>query len=414
MAARFEKVAFPGVEGMLAGRLDLPAGVPVAYALFAHCFTCSKDVLAASRIANALAEHGIAVLRFDFTGLGGSDGDFANSNFSSNVEDLIRAADFLRQRHAAPQLLIGHSLGGAATLAAAHRVPEAKAVATIAAPADPTHVMTHFGAAVPEIEARGEAEIRLAGRPFRIKKQFLEDIAGHRLEPLVGTLAKALLIFHAPGDAIVGIEHAERLYQAAHHPKSLIALDGADHLLSKREDAAYVADILAAWAQRHIGAERPGAIANGPAPIEGGVVVQEAGPGSGFGPLTNVIAVGRHRLFADEPVELGGADQGPNPYDYLVAALGACTSMTLRLYAQRKQWPLERTTVRLRHRKIHAADCADCETRDGKVDEIDREILLEGGLDETQRSRLLEIAGKCPVHRSLASEIKVRSRLLPP
>jgi putative redox protein len=417
MAMPFEKVSFPGSSGEpLAGRLELPQGETQAYALFAHCFTCSKDVFAAHRIARRLAERGVGVLRFDFTGLGASGGDFANSNFSSNVEDLVRAADFLRTRHAAPRLLVGHSLGGAAILAAAHRIPEAAAVATIGAPAEPAHVMRNFAEAVPEIERQGDAEVRLAGRSFRIRKQFLEDIARHRLDPLVAGLGKALLIFHAPTDEVVGLDNARRLYELARHPKSFIALDGADHLLTRREDATYVADILAAWAHRFLGAAGGEDAEVWPAPREGGVVVQEAGadPAAGRGALVERVAVGRHRLLADEPVEQGGTDRGPNPYDLLLAALGSCTAMTMRLYADRKGWPLRRSTVILGHRKIHAVDCADCETKDGKIDLIERTIALEGALDASQRERLLEIAEKCPVHRTLHGEVKVVSRLAPP
>ncbi len=413
MAPRSERLAFPGSQdASLAARLDLPAGAPVAYALFAHCFTCSMDIFAAARIADGLTRHGIAVLRFDFTGLGASEGDFANTNFSSNVDDLIRAADFLRERYAAPRLLIGHSLGGAAVLAAADRVPEALAVATIAAPADPGHVARLFTDVAPEIEAKGEAEVRLAGRPFRIRRQFLEDIVRHGSRDKIARLGKALLVFHSPRDQIVGIDNARAIFEAARHPKSFISLDDADHLLSRRVDAAYVADVLAAWAARYI--SPPSAEASAwPAPVPGAVVVAEAGadPAADRGRLAQRVAVGRHRFPADEPVEAGGSDTGPNPYDLLLAALGACTSMTLRLYADRKQWPLEKVSVRLRHDKIHAADCADCETREGKIDRIERQLELAGPLDAAQRQRLLEIAGKCPVHRTLHSEIEIDTRL---
>jgi putative redox protein len=397
---------------MLAGRLELPESEPVAYALFAHCFTCTKDIFAAKRIAEALARHGIAVLRFDFTGLGASEGDFAHTNFTSNVEDLVRAADFLRDRYLAPKLLIGHSLGGAAMLAAAHRVPEAVAVATIGAPADPGHVARLFTAKRAEIEARGEAEVHLAGWPFRIKRQFLDDIARQNDAAQLARLGKALLVFHAPRDQIVGIENAGLIFQAARHPKSFVSLDDADHLLSRRADAVYVADVLAAWATRYLGgAERR--LPEPPAAEEGMVLVRERGadPARGLSRLTQEILVGRHRLAADEPAVAGGSDTGPNPYDLLLAALGACTSMTLRLYADHKEWPLERVSVRLSHAKIHAADCADCEIREGKIDRIEQEIDIDGPLDPGQRQRLLEIAEKCPVHRTLHSEIKIVSRL---
>ena len=405
MAAKSTKVTFTGAGGeSLAARLDLPQGRPRAYALFAHCFTCNKDIFAAARIAGGLAERGFAVLRFDFTGLGASEGDFANTNFSSNIEDLVRAADFLRERYAAPQLLIGHSLGGAAVLAAAARVPEARAVATIAAPADPAHVAAHFTAARAEIEAAGEAEVQLVGRPFRIKKQFLEDIAAHRLETAIGGLKKALMVFHAPRDATVGIDNASRIFLAARHPKSFVSLDDADHLLSRRSDAVYVAEVLAAWAGRYLGEQEAAAPAlRAPA---GSVVVEETGEGI----FTQRIAAGPHALTADEPESSGGLDMGPSPYDFLLAALGACTSMTLRLYADRKGLALERTRVTLSHDKIHAEDCAACETKEGKLDRIERVIEMTGDLAPEERRRLLEIADKCPVHRTLHSEILIETR----
>ncbi len=405
MPIRSEKQSFTGESGAaLAARLDFPSGEPRAYALFAHCFTCTKDILAASKISAGLAARGIATLRFDFTGLGHSDGEFANENFSSNVGDLIRAADFLREAHAAPSILIGHSLGGAAVLAAAGRIPEARAVATIGAPADPSHVTAHFTQARAEIEAKGEAEVLLAGRPFTIQKQFLDDIEGHKLEVEIAALRKALLVFHAPRDAIVGIDNASRIFLAAKHPKSFVSLDDADHLLSDPRDAAYVAEVLAAWAGRYL----PDASAQeAPRGEDGEVIVME----DGEGPFGQTILAGKHRLRADEPDSVGGLDSGPNPYDLLLASLGACTSMTLRIYARMKKLPLDKVTVRLRHDKIHAEDCADCETKEGKVDQIERWIHLDGDLDQAQRQRLLEIAEKCPVHRTLHSEIKVRSHL---
>jgi len=413
MTTRFEKLTIPGSQGAtLAGRLELPEGEPRAFALFAHCFTCTKDIFAAGRIAEELARHGIAVLRFDFTGLGASEGDFAHTNFTSNVEDLVKASDFLRDNYMAPKILVGHSLGGAAVLAAAHLVPEAAAIATIAAPADPAHVAHLFTDKRAEIETKGEAEVLLVGRPFRIGKQFLDDVANQNSAANLAKLGKALLIFHAPRDQIVGIENAAAIFQAAKHPKSFVSLDDADHLLTRRADAIYVADVLAAWAARYIGEtarRRPEPIA----PEEGTVVVSERGadPARGISRLAQEILVGNHRLAADEPFEGGGSDLGPNPYDLLLAALGACTSMTLRLYADHKQWPLERITVHLSNQKIHASDCADCETKEGKIDLIEREIEIAGPLDAAQRQRLLEIAEKCPVHRTLHSEIKIVSRL---
>ncbi len=408
MAARSEKLNFEGATGEeLAARLDLPEGTPRAYALFAHCFTCTKDIFAASRIAGGLADNGIAVLRFDFTGLGHSNGEFANTNFSSNVADLLKAADHLRKAYEAPKLLVGHSLGGAAVLAAAPRVPEALAVATIGAPADPGHVQHLFQDARPEIEAKGEAEVLLAGRQFRIKKQFLEDIESHKLAEAIGSLRKALLVFHAPRDATVGIDNAGRIFAAAKHPKSFVSLDDADHLLTRKADGIYVANVLSAWATRYLDGEPAGKSMPALCAEPGTVVVQETGEGR----FTQRIAAGKHLLSADEPPSVGGGDTGPTPYDLLLAGLGACTSMTLRLYAAHKKWPLERVTVTLRHDKIHAQDCADCETKEGRLDRIERRVAIDGPLDAAQRQRLLEIADKCPVHRTLESEVVVETAL---
>lgn len=422
MSVRSEIVRFPGSQGHeLAARLDLPAGPPVAYALFVHCFTCSKDFFAAYRVSRALAERGFGVLRFDFTGLGESSGDFAATNFSSNVEDVLAAAEVLRQQHRAPALLVGHSLGGAAVLAASERLPEAAAVATINSPCDPEHVRRALADREEEIEKSGQARIVIGGRSFLIRQQFLEDIAAQRLKDIVAGMHKALLVFHAPRDTVVGIDNARRLFETARHPKSFISLDNADHLLTRREDAEYVAEVLAAWASRYLPetpemseedgrpeAAEQSAVAQ-EAELPHGVVVVEEG---GAGRLAQRVRAGVHRLKADEPVKVGGNDSGPSPYELLGAALGACTSMTLRMYADRKKWPLEKVRVRLQHHKIHADDCADCETQTGMLDAIEREIEIEGPLDHEQRQRLLEIADRCPVHRTLHSEVKVNTRLL--
>jgi uncharacterized OsmC-like protein/pimeloyl-ACP methyl ester carboxylesterase len=400
-----ERFDFPNARGeRLAALLDLPAGEPRAYALFAHCFTCGKDVHAAKRIADRLKDHGIAVLRFDFTGLGASDGEFANTTFSSNVEDLVAAADHLRRTRGAPALLIGHSLGGAAVLAAAWSIPEVKAVATIAAPADPIHVAGLLKEHIGTIREQGEVEVNLAGRPFRIRREFLDDIAEQTLDARINGLRRALLILHSPTDDTVGIENASHIFLTARHPKSFVSLDGADHLLSRPKDSAYVADVISAWATRYL--DMATAVAP-TATAPGEVVVAETRRSR----LQQEVTTGRHRLIADEPVAVGGQDSGPNPYDFLLAALGTCTSMTLRLYAERKSLPLDRVTVRLNHSRIHAEDCAECETREGLVDRIDRVIAFEGALDDAQRKKLLEIADKCPVHRTLTSEINIRTTL---
>ena len=401
-----ERFQFEGEGGhQLAAALDLPDGEPSAYALFAHCFTCGKDGLAAKRISTALAAKGIAVLRFDFTGIGSSEGEFANATFSSNVADLVRAANHLRTTRQAPALLIGHSLGGAAILAAADKIPEAKAVVTIAAPSDPTHVTGQFADSIEKIRKEGQAEVSLAGRPFTIKREFLDDIAEQRLMAQVASLHKALLVMHAPTDDTVGIDNATRIFVTAKHPKSFVSLAGADHLLSDRRDSAYVAEVVAAWASRYLDAAKPEDAADlGEAPRN--VVVQETGNSK----FQQSVTVGPHRLLADEPVAAGGEDTGPGPYDFLLAGLGACTSMTMRLYADRKSLPLVRTTVTLKHSKIYAQDCADCETKAGMLDQIERVITMEGPLNAEQRQRLMEIADKCPVHRTLTSEIHIVSR----
>jgi putative redox protein len=398
-----ERFQFQGSEGQqLAAALDLPEREPVAYALFAHCFTCGKDVLAARRIALALTAKGIAVLRFDFTGLGSSEGDFANSTFSSNVADLVQAADHLRETRKAPAILVGHSLGGAAILAAAARIPDAKAVVTIAAPADPAHVTGLFAEHVDDIRKQGKVEVSLAGRPFQIKREFLDDIAEHNLMAQVAKLHKALLIMHAPTDDTVSIDNATKIFVAAKHPKSFVSLAGADHLLTQKRDSMYVADVIAAWAERYLDSVAPEAPADlGEQPRK--VVVQETRASK----FQQTVSIGPHRLLADEPVAAGGDDTGPGPYDYLLAGLGACTSMTMRLYADRKSLPLQRVTVTLQHSKIYATDCAECETKAGMLDQIDRVIAMEGDLDAEQRKKLLEIADKCPVHRTLTSEIHI-------
>ena len=400
---RTERLEFPNAKGeKLSALLDLPLGKPAAFALFAHCFTCGKDNLAAKRIAERLAMCGIGVLRFDFTGLGTSEGNFADTHFSSNIDDLVAAADYLRKTHGAPAILIGHSLGGAAVLAAAHRIAEARAVVTIAAPCDPAHVTGLFKDQVDKIREQGEVEVSLAGRPFRIKREFLDDISEQRITERVANLRKALLIFHSPTDDTVSIDNASRIFLAAKHPKSFVSLAGADHLLSKKSDAIYVANVIAAWAERYL--EAPAERSD--AQIEvGTVLVRETGDGK----FQQEILSGPHRFLADEPVKAGGLDSGPGPYDLLLAGLGACTSMTLRLYADGKKLPLKRVSVRLTHNKIHAEDCLNCETKEGMVDRIDRSITFEGTLDAEQRKRLLEIADKCPVHRTLKSEIEIRT-----
>jgi uncharacterized OsmC-like protein/pimeloyl-ACP methyl ester carboxylesterase len=399
---RSERFDFPNTKGeKLSALLDLPLGKPTGYALFAHCFTCGKDNLAAKRIAERLTIHGIAVLRFDFTGLGNSEGEFANMHFSSNMDDLVAAADHMRKMYGAPAILIGHSLGGCAVLAASHRIPDARAVVTIAAPYDPSHVVGLFKEHVDKIRAEGEVEVALAGRPFTIKREFLDNVAEKNLDACLANLRKALLVFHSPTDDTVGIENASHIFGAAKHPKSFVSLAGADHLLSKKGDALYVANVIAAWAERYL--DHPEIMTE--AEVEAGLVLVRETHGGKF---QQEILTGPHRLFADEPVKLGGLDSGPGPYDLLLAGLGACTSMTIRLYADFKKIPLQNVSVRLSHeKKTHAKDCEDCDTKVTKVDHIERAITLEGSLDAEQRKRLMEIADKCPVHQTLESKVEI-------
>ena len=399
------KITFPGAGGAaLAARLDLPDGPPIATALFAHCFTCGKDIVAARRIAARLAAAGFAVLRFDFTGLGHSEGEFANTTFTSNVGDLKAAADRLAAEGLPPSLMIGHSLGGAAVLKAAPLVASVKAVVTIGAPFDPAHVTHNFAGALDRIRADGQAEVSLAWRSFTIGRDFVEDIAAASLGPAIGRLGKALLILHAPRDTVVGIDNAARIFLAAKHPKSFVTLDDADHLISRAEDADYAAGVIAAWAARYLDLPPP---APPPGAPEGVVRVSETDP-EGF--RQDIVAGPRHHAVADEPRAYGGTDRGMSPYGFLAAGLGACTSMTIRMYARREGWPLSHVRVEVTHDKVHAQD-ADA---GGKADLFRRTITLEGALDEVQRARLLEIADKCPVHRTLEAGARVETTLTPP
>ena len=400
-----ERLTFPGHDGSeLAARLDRPEGPVLTTALFAHCFTCGKDIVAARRIAGRLAAEGIAVLRFDFTGLGHSGGEFANTTFTSNVADIEAAARHLDGIGMAPSLLIGHSLGGAAVFRAAESIPSARAVATIAAPFDPSHVTENFASALPRIEEEGSAEVDLGGRPFRIGRAFVEDVSRTRLEAAVAGLGRALLILHSPTDATVGIENASGIFLAARHPKSFVTLDGADHLISRAGDAEYAAEVIAAWAGRYLDLKPPAPPEGAP---EGVVRVSEADP-DGF--LQDVASGPCHHALADEPLSFGGTDRGMSPYGFLGAGLGACTSMTIRMYARRKGWPLEHVSVDVTHDRVHAEDArADGEGAGDKVDRFHRVVRLDGGLDDDQRARLMEIADRCPVHRTLERGARVRT-----
>ncbi|MDH3945803.1 MAG: alpha/beta fold hydrolase [Chromatiales bacterium] len=399
-----KNISFPNADGQaLAGILDMPDRAPRAYALFAHCFTCSKNLKAATNIARAMTDAGIAVLRFDFTGLGKSEGAFEDTSFSSNIADLLSAVDWLEKEHRAPEILFGHSLGGTAVLQAASRIPSAVAVATIGSPADPEHVTHMLTGAEDALAEDGVAEVQLGGRPFRIRKEFVDDLAVHDLPATIASLRKALLVMHAPLDDIVEIDNASELFRAAKHPKSFVSLDKADHLLSRSEDSRYAGEILSAWAKRYL----PNDVESSGLRAASGEVVARTGVG-GF---ATEVRAGKHAFLADEPVSVGGTDKGPTPYDLLAAALATCTTMTLRMYAAHKKLDLESATVRVSHGRVHADDCVDCEQQDGQIHEFNRELLLEGDLTEAQRARMLEIADRCPVHKTLHSEIKVRSRL---
>jgi uncharacterized OsmC-like protein/pimeloyl-ACP methyl ester carboxylesterase len=400
MEILMSRILFNNRTGMkLAGNLELPLGGQwKATALFAHCFTCTRNIKAARNITRALADAGFAVLRFDFTGLGESEGDFSGTNFSSNLDDLEDAAAWLGDNLAPPQLLVGHSLGGTAALAVVERLESVRAVATLAAPASADHVLGHFGD-VEAIEKEGSAEVKLAGRPFRIRRDFVEDARRHPLEERLRKLRRALLVMHSPSDKTVSIDEAQKIFVAALHPKSFISLDDADHLLVEEADSCYAGRLISAWASRFLDITTPLPANN----------VQVAGrTEDGFACR---VQAGSHTLLADEPADVGGRDLGPDPYAFLAAALGTCTVMTLNMYARHKKLAVERVHCEVSHARIHEKDCENCEKGDEKIDQLSRVIEIEGALQDDERQRMLEIANRCPVHKTLENRIMIKSQL---
>lgn len=393
------KLSIPNRKGInLSARLHLPSDQhPKAFAIFAHCFACNKNFNAVRNIARMISMNGIGVLSFDFTGLGSSDGDFVDTGFMSNVNDLVDTAKYLGENYKSPQLLVGHSLGGAAVLSAAAILEDVQAVATIGSPADPAHVQHLFGNRLEEIASEGSATVKLGITSVQIGQQFLNDLQEQNVKAQIPQLRKAIMICHSPQDQIVGIDNAAEIYQHAHHPKSFVSLDQMDHMLSKKADSQYVGNLIANWASRYISKEEEVDLRT-----QSQVLVRLEGEG-----YTSEIKSGTHNLLADEPESVGGNDFGPSPYDLLSASLGACTAMTLKMYAERKKWDLQEVKVHLDHGKVHV----DGVSEKGKIDLFQRSIEIEGNLDETQRKRLLEIADRCPVHRTLHNGVKVETTL---
>jgi len=402
---KLQKVMFKNKEGQeLIGRLELPVDShPHNFVLFAHCFTCNKNLLAVKNIGKALSSNGFAVLRFDFTGLGESEGDFADTNFSGNVEDLVAAADYLKENYKAPSLLIGHSLGGAAVIFAAAHIPSVKAIATIGAPSNPVHVKQLLKSSIEEINSEGKATVNLSGRDFTIKKQFLDDLESKSLPETVKRLRKPLLIMHSPLDQTVGIKNAEEIYLAAHHPKSFVSLDDADHLLSDKKDSVYAGKVIAGWAERYLNIPTTSTLKTKQQ------VAASLDRDDGF---STQMKIGNHYMLADEPIEFGGNDFGPSPYEFVSAGLSACTAMTVQMYAKRKQWDLQNIEVHTSYSKTHAQDCEDCESPSSRIDTFDREIKLTGDLNEKQKDRILQIADKCPVHKTLHSDTQIVTKIV--
>lgn len=386
--------------------LELPADQkPQHFAIFAHCFTCSSALGAARNISRSLTGHGFGVVRFDFTGLGRSEGEFADSHFSANVEDLLAVNNYLIENYQAPSLLVGHSLGGAAVIVAASKLENIKAVATVGAPATVSHVMHLFSHGIENVKQKGEVEVNIGGRPFKIDEAFVADFGKTDLPDITKNLRKPILIMHAPFDAIVSIENAHQLYKDAHHPKSFVSLDDADHLLTKSKDSLYVGNMIGTWVQRYFEPKDNSILQTKGEQLVAHLNVLED-------KFTTSIQTKKHHFIADEPESVGGSDFGPSPYDFLSAGLAACTVMTLKMYAQRKKWDLQEVYVYITYSKKHSDDLMLDLEKPLQVDHLQKRLKFIGDLDEKQKARLKEIASKCPVHKTLITHTVIETELL--
>jgi uncharacterized OsmC-like protein/alpha/beta superfamily hydrolase len=392
-----KKVSFKNRYGeTLEGVMDLPFTESIyAYAVFAHCFTCGKNLFAASQISRSLALKGIAVLRFDFTGVGESEGAFEDTNFTTNVTDIEDAAKYLEENYEAPSLAIGHSLGGAAVLFSAQKIPSIEAIVTIAAPSSPDHIVHLFRNSKEEINKEGQATMMIGGREVTIKKQFIEDVKSLSMQDLLRDLHKPILIMHSPSDSVVAINNAAEIYTSANHPKSFVSIDGADHLVKKQKDAEYVSSIIASWATRYL---EPKATAQSESQVDAWLNNDK---------FTTEVVARNHSLIVDEPLGAGGNDLGPTPYELLSAALATCTAMTLKMYAERKKWELGGLKVMVAHGRNHAEDCKQCEDDSKLLENFKRTIVFDDAVDAEQQKRLLQIADRCPVHKTLSSKSKI-------
>jgi len=386
--------------------LELPANQkPNYYAIFAHCFACSSALGAVRNISRSLTSHGFGVVRFDFTGLGRSEGEFAESHFSSNVEDLLSVHEYITTHYSAPSLLVGHSLGGAAVITAASKLTAVKAVATIGAPATVGHVKHLFVEEASKAINKEDIKVNIGGQPFTINEDFIADFDKTDLPSILKKLRKPLLIMHSPTDTIVEIENAHQLYHHAKHPKSFVSLDSADHLLSKASDSIYVGNVIGTWVQRYFVAKENIMLETQGEQLVGHLNLIEDN-------FTTRIQTKKHTMIADEPSSVGGNDFGPSPYEYLNAALAACTVMTLKMYAERKKWDLQEVFVYISHSKKHSDELELDSEKSGYLDFITKKLRFVGNLDEKQKERLKEIASKCPVHKTIAGEVVFKTTIL--